>query len=64
MNRVGERLQESELESDDAARCTEAVTDAIAASLTMGERENLIAQLDSELQSLFEGVAVDQDEHE
>ncbi|OIB56329.1 DUF2267 domain-containing protein [Natrialba sp. SSL1] len=63
-NRVSERLQEDDPESDDVARYIEAVTDAIAASLTMGERENLTAQLDAELQPLFEGVTVDHDERE
>ncbi|GAB7018545.1 DUF2267 domain-containing protein [Halostagnicola bangensis] len=58
VNRVGERLQNTDLEPNDAERYADGVTDALTATLTKGELENLKAQLDAELDPLFEGVDV------
>ncbi len=59
VDRVANRLQNTDLEPDDAERYADGVTDALTATLTEGELENLKAQLDSELDPLFEGVDVD-----
>lgn len=60
-DRVGERLQGSDVESDDAEQYADGVTDAITVALTEGELEDLKSQLDGELHPLFEDVAVDQE---
>lgn len=56
VDRVADRLRESDLEPDDAERYTDGVTDALAAALTRGELEDLKGQLDDELVDLFEGI--------
>lgn len=65
VDRVGERLRarESDLEfdSDDAERYTQGVTDALAATLTQGELQDLKAQLSGDIDPLFEGVDLDQE---
>ncbi|RKD93446.1 DUF2267 domain-containing protein [Halopiger aswanensis] len=62
VERVGEHLRETDLESDDAAQYADAVTDALAVTLTGGELEDLKSQLDSGLHPLFEGVTIDQED--
>ncbi|WP_246998824.1 DUF2267 domain-containing protein [Halosolutus gelatinilyticus] len=60
VQRVSEQLRGTDVEPDDAERYADAVTDAIAAALTEGQLQDLKAQLDGDLQPLFEGVSVDQ----
>ena len=59
VERVGERVRGTDLESDDAERYADAVTDAVAAALTEGELRDLKAQLNQELHPFFEDVTVD-----
>lgn len=61
VQRVSEHLQGTDVKSGDAERVVEGVTDVIAETLTQGERQNLQAQLDEELQDLFENVEIDRD---
>ncbi|MFC4436636.1 MULTISPECIES: hypothetical protein [Natrialbaceae] len=49
-----------DVESDDAERYAEGVTDAITVAPTEGEPEDLKSRLDGDLCPLFEDVAVDQ----
>lgn len=56
VERVSERLRGSDVEPSDAERYAQAVTDALAASLTQGELDDLKAQLDDDLTTMFEGV--------
>ncbi|NKE34370.1 DUF2267 domain-containing protein [Natronococcus sp. JC468] len=59
VERVSEHLQGTDVEDADAEQFADGVTDAIAATLTQGELQDLKAQLDGDLHPLFEGVAVD-----
>ena len=59
VDRIGERLRDTDLESDDAERYADAVTDAVAAALTEGELQDLKAQLREDLHPFFENVTVD-----
>ncbi|WP_293027253.1 DUF2267 domain-containing protein [Natronococcus sp.] len=59
VERVADHLQGTEVEGDDAEQFADGVTDAIAATLTQGELQDLKAQLDGDLHPLFEGVTVD-----
>lgn len=61
VERVGERLRETELDSDEAERYTQGVTDALAAALTQDELRDMKAQLDAEIHPLFEGVDLDRE---
>jgi uncharacterized protein (DUF2267 family) len=56
---VGDHLQGTDVEDGDAEQFADGVTDAIAATLTQGELQDLKAQLDDDLHPLFEGVTVD-----
>ncbi|WP_049922627.1 DUF2267 domain-containing protein [Halopiger djelfimassiliensis] len=62
VERVSEHLRGTDLESDDADRYADAVTDAVAVALTEGELQNLKAQLEADLQPLFEGVTIDRED--
>ncbi|ELY50850.1 DUF2267 domain-containing protein [Natronococcus jeotgali] len=59
VERVSDHLQGTDVEDADAEQFADGVTDAIAATLTQGELQDLKAQLDGDLHPLFEGVAVD-----
>ncbi|MDG5817782.1 DUF2267 domain-containing protein [Natronococcus sp. A-GB7] len=59
VDRVGDRLQGTDVEDGDAEQFADGVTDAIAATLTQDELQDLKAQLDDDLHPLFEGVTVD-----
>lgn len=59
VERVGDHLRGTDVESDDAERFADGVTDALAAALTRGELQDLKSQLDDGLDPLFEDVAVD-----
>jgi uncharacterized protein (DUF2267 family) len=61
VERVGEHLRGTDVESDDAERFADGVTDALAAALTAGELEDLKSQLDDGLHPLFEGVTIDRE---
>ncbi|WP_207591168.1 DUF2267 domain-containing protein [Halomontanus rarus] len=61
VERVGERLREAELDSDEAERYTQGVTDALAAALTRNELRDVKAQLDAGIHPLFEGVDIDRE---
>lgn len=61
VERVGEHLQGTDVEPNDAERYADGVADAITVALTEGELEDLKAQLDDGLHPLFEDVAVDQE---
>ncbi|WP_408959363.1 DUF2267 domain-containing protein [Natrinema sp. 74] len=61
VERVGEHLRDTDIEPDDAERYADAVTDALAVALTDGELRDLKAQLDDDLDPLFEGVTIDRE---
>lgn len=61
VERVAEQLRGTETEPDDAERYADAVTDALAVALTDGELRDLTAQLDDDLEPLFEGVTLDRE---
>ncbi|GAB3667534.1 DUF2267 domain-containing protein [Halopiger thermotolerans] len=62
VERVGEHLRETDLESDDAEQYADAVTDALAVALTEGELRDLKSQLDDALHPMFEGVTIDRED--
>lgn len=57
VNAVGERLRGTDLDQSNADAHAQAVTDAVAASLTDGELDDLTAQLNDDLVPLFENVS-------
>ncbi|WP_049992091.1 DUF2267 domain-containing protein [Natrinema salifodinae] len=61
VERVGEQLRGTDVEPDDAEQFADAVTDALAVALTDGELQDLKSQLDDDLDPLFEGVTIDQE---
>ena len=61
VSRVGDRLHSTDLDPAEAERYADAVTDALAESLTRGELEDLTAQLGGGLDPLFQDVDVDRD---
>ena len=61
VERVGEQLRGTDVETDDATQYADAVTDALAVALTDGELQDLKAQLDDDLDPLFEGVTIDRE---
>jgi uncharacterized protein (DUF2267 family) len=61
VERVSERLRGTDVDPDDAEQYADAVTDALAVALTDGELQDLKAQLDDELDPLFEGVTIDRE---
>lgn len=62
VERIGERLRDTDIEPDDAERYADAVTDAITVALTEGELQDLKAQLGDGLHPLFEGVTIGQEQ--
>ena len=57
--RVGEHLRDTDASADDVDRYVDAVTDALAVTVSDGELEKLKSQLSGGLQPLFEDVTLD-----
>lgn len=61
VERISEQLRGTDIEPDDAERYADAVTDAIAVTLSEGELQDLKSQLNDGLHPLFEGVTIDRE---
>lgn len=56
VDRVGNRLRETDVDPDEAERITDAVADALAETVSRGELEDLTSQLEGSIDPLFGGA--------